>query len=32
MDFFNDPVLAGFKLNLDAEMKCLQKKGLGSKK
>lgn len=32
VDFFNDPVFAGFKLNLDAEMKRLQKKGLGSKK
>ncbi len=32
MDFFNDPVFADFKLNLDAEMKRLQRKGLGSKK
>jgi len=32
IDFFNDPTFAEFKLNLDAEMKRLQKKGLGSKK
>ena len=32
IDFFNDPAFALFKMNLDAEMKRLQKKGLGSKK
>ena len=32
IDFFNDPTFAEFKLNLDAEMKHLQKKDLGSKK
>ena len=32
IDFFNDPTFADFKMNLDAEMKRLQKKGLGSTK
>ena len=32
INFFNDPAFALFKMNLDAEMKRLQKKGLGSKK
>ncbi|XP_064387442.1 transcriptional regulator QRICH1-like [Halichondria panicea] len=32
IDFFKDPAFANFKLSLDAEMKRLQKLGLGSKK
>ena len=32
IDFFNDSTFADFKMNLDAEMKRLQKKGLGSTK
>ena len=32
IDFFNDPVFADFRMNLDAEMKQLQRKGLGSQK
>ena len=32
IDFFKDPIFADFKMNLDAEMKHLQRKGLGSQK
>lgn len=32
IDFFNDSIFADFRMNLDAEMKRLQRKGLGSHK
>ena len=32
VDFFNDTAFADFRMNLDAEMKRLQRKGLGLKK
>ena len=31
IDFFKDPPFAEFRMSLDAEMKCLQRCGLGSK-
>ena len=32
IDFFNDTAFADFRMYLDAEVKRLQRKGLGSKK